>query len=153
MTDYYICGMMSDLVICMVCSMVLHDTECPYWDQVIKQQQAQTQPLPSDPKLQQLNCFWMRCNRLHLLQYSIIQYNTTPCSEMQYNAVNIPSCHHSIHHSIHHQLRNTIPPGHDLFALSARSRSLRSLSIEVIVKVIHSWEFRQSRSYIYGLCE
>ena len=35
MTAYFICGLMSDRVICKLRkSMVIHDTECPNWDQV-----------------------------------------------------------------------------------------------------------------------
>ena len=35
LTAHFICGLMSDMVICKFWkSMVMHDTECPYWDQV-----------------------------------------------------------------------------------------------------------------------
>ena len=35
LTAHFMCGLMSDLVICKFKkSMVIHDTKCPYWDQV-----------------------------------------------------------------------------------------------------------------------
>ena len=35
LTAHFVCGLMADLVICKSRkSMVVHDTECPYWDQV-----------------------------------------------------------------------------------------------------------------------
>ena len=35
LTAHFMCGLMSDLLICkFVKSMAIHDTECPYWDQV-----------------------------------------------------------------------------------------------------------------------
>ena len=35
LTAHFMCGLMSDMVICKFRkSMVIHDTECPYWDQV-----------------------------------------------------------------------------------------------------------------------
>ena len=35
LTAHFMCGLMSDLVICKFRkSMVIHDVECPYWDQV-----------------------------------------------------------------------------------------------------------------------
>ena len=35
LTAHFMCGLMSDLLICkFIKCMVIHDTECPYWDQV-----------------------------------------------------------------------------------------------------------------------
>ena len=35
LTVHFMCGLMSDLLICkLIKSMAIHDTECPYWDQV-----------------------------------------------------------------------------------------------------------------------
>ena len=41
----FMCGLMSDMVICKFRkSMVIHDTECPYWDQVSLNSTNPTQP-------------------------------------------------------------------------------------------------------------
>ena len=35
LTAHFLCGLMSDLLVCkFIKCMVIHDTECPYWDQV-----------------------------------------------------------------------------------------------------------------------
>ena len=44
LTAHFMCGLTSDLVICKFWkSMVMHDTECPYWDQVLSNNTNSTQ--------------------------------------------------------------------------------------------------------------
>ena len=46
LTAHFMCGLVSDLLICtlLIKSMVIHDTECPYWDQVSLNNTNQTKP-------------------------------------------------------------------------------------------------------------
>ena len=58
LTAHYMCGLMSDLVICNFRkSMVMHDTECPYWDQVSLNNTNQ-------PTNQEIN---IHCTLIHVL--------------------------------------------------------------------------------------
>ena len=53
---HFICGLLSDLVICKIIwkRMVIHDTECPYWNQV-----SLNNSLPSPPLIVLSNLFLM----------------------------------------------------------------------------------------------
>ena len=54
LTAHIICGLMSDLVICNFRkSMVIHDTECPYWNQVSLNNTNQTKPVRWSLQLEQ----------------------------------------------------------------------------------------------------
>ena len=52
LTTHLMCGLMSDLVICKFTnSMVIHGTECSYWDQLSLCNTNQTKPNQTKPKL------------------------------------------------------------------------------------------------------
>ena len=62
LTAHFICGLMSDLVICKFRkSMVVHDTECPYWDQVSLNNTIQ--PTNSDVPAKWLSHFMARMHK------------------------------------------------------------------------------------------
>ena len=86
LTAHFVYGLMSDLVICKFWkSMITHDTECPYWDQVSLNNTNQTKPL-----------------QIILLLCSIASQTSPPyksiiahwsSARIARKAINIPPCH------------------------------------------------------------
>ena len=72
LTAHFMCGLMSDLLICNCLRkvMVIHDTECPYWDQVSLNNTKPTKLLWNFKKL------ILYYTILHHLCYAILHYTT-----------------------------------------------------------------------------
>ena len=59
LTAHFMCGLMSDLLILhlLIKSMVIHDTKCPFWDQVSLNNTNQTKPNFQKFNILRVNCF------------------------------------------------------------------------------------------------